>query len=144
VASEEKIRVLVVDDDPNFVEAARAMLAADQRLEVVGGAESGEEAVAKAAALHPQVVAMDVVMPGMDGFEAARMIRRSKPDCRVVLVSGSIFVERDEEGLQAAREAGAAAYVVKARAPLDLADTVVSVGRASADAPTRSNLGPSS
>jgi DNA-binding NarL/FixJ family response regulator len=133
VAAEEKIRVLVVDDDPNFVEAARAMLAADQRLEVVGGAGSGEEAVAKAAALHPQVVAMDVVMPGMDGFEAAQMIRRGEPECRVVLVSGSIFVERDEEGLEAARAAGASAYVVKSRAPLDLAEAVVSVARASGD-----------
>ena len=130
---EERIRVLVVDDDPNFVEAARAMLAADQRLEVVGGAGSGEEAVAKAAALHPQVVAMDVVMPGMDGFEAAQMIRRGEPECRVVLVSGSIFVERDEEGLEAARAAGASAYVVKSRAPLDLAEAVVSVARASGD-----------
>jgi DNA-binding NarL/FixJ family response regulator len=134
---EERIRVLVVDDDPNFVEAARAMLAADQRLEVVGGAGSGEEAVAKTASLHPRVVAMDVMMPGMDGFEAAQMIRRSEPDCRVVLVSGSIFVERDEEGLEAARAAGASAYVVKSRAPLDLAETVVSVARASGDAPVR-------
>jgi DNA-binding NarL/FixJ family response regulator len=132
--TEEKIRVLVVDDDPNFVEAARAMLSADQRVEVVGGAGSGEEAVAKAAALHPRVVAMDVVMPGMDGFEAAQMIRRSEPECRVVLVSGSIFVERDEEGLEAARAAGASAYVVKSRAPLDLAEAVVSVGRAGDDA----------
>jgi DNA-binding NarL/FixJ family response regulator len=78
VAAEEKIRVLVVDDDPNFVEAAKAMLAADQRLEVVGGAGNGEEAVAQAAALHPEVVAMDVVMPGIYGLEAARMIRRSR------------------------------------------------------------------
>jgi DNA-binding NarL/FixJ family response regulator len=116
VVSEERIRVLVVDDDPNFVEAAAAMLAADQRLEVVGGASNGEEAVAKAAALHPQVVTMDVVMPGMDGLEAARMIRRSEPECRVVLVSGSIFVERDAEGLEAARAAGAFAYVAKSRA----------------------------
>ena len=133
MAAEEKVRVLVVDDDPNFVEAARAMLAADQRLEVVGEAGSGEEAVAKAAALHPRVVAMDVVMPGLDGLEAARMIRRSAPDCRVVLVSGSIFVERDEEGSEAARAAGASAFVVKSRAPLDLADAVVSVARASGD-----------
>jgi DNA-binding NarL/FixJ family response regulator len=131
---EEKIRVLIVDDDPNFVEAARAMLATDQRLEVVGGANSGEEAVAKAAALHPQVVAMDVVMPGMDGLEAARKIRRSEPECGVVLVSGSIFVERDEEGLKAARAAGASAYVAKSRAVIDLADAVVSVARASGSA----------
>ena len=135
MAGEEKIRVLVVDDDPNFVEAATAMLVADQRLQVVGGAGSGEEAVEKAAALHPQVVAMDVLMPGMDGLEAARMIRRSEPDCRVVLVSGSIFVERDEQGSEAAEAAGASAYVVKSRAALDLADTVVSVARASGDAP---------
>jgi DNA-binding NarL/FixJ family response regulator len=131
VGAGDKIRVLVVDDDPNFAEAARALLAADQRLEVVGRAESGEEAVAKAAALHPQVVAMDVAMPGMDGLEAARRIRDSEPQCQVVLVSGSIFVDREEEGLEAARAAGASAYVVKSRAALDLADAVVSVTHAS-------------
>jgi CheY-like chemotaxis protein len=80
---------------------------------------------------------MDVVMPGMDGFEAAQKIRRTEPECRVVLVSGSIFVERDEEGLEAARAAGASAYVAKSRAPLDLAETVVSVARASGDAAVR-------
>jgi pilus assembly protein CpaE len=136
VAGEEKIRVLIVDDDPNFVEAATALLAADQRLEVVGGATDGEEAIAKAAALRPQVVAMDVLMPGMDGLEAARMIQSSEPECRVVLVNGSIFVERDEQGLEAARAAGASAYLIKSRAVLELADTVVSVVRASGEALT--------
>ena len=137
MAGEEKIRVLIVDDDPNFVEAATALLAADPRLEVVGGAGDGEEAVAKAAALRPQVVAMVVVMPGMDGVQAARLIRSSEPECRVVLVSGSIFVEREEQGLEAARAAGASAYLVKSRAVLELADTVVSVARASGETPTR-------
>jgi DNA-binding NarL/FixJ family response regulator len=130
VSAGDKIRVLVVDDDPNFAEAARTLLAADQRLEVVGRAASGEEAVAKAAALRPQVVAMDVVMPGMDGLEAARKIRDCEPQCQVVLVSGSIFVDREEEGLEAARAAGASAYVVKSRAALDLADAVFSVTQA--------------
>ena len=64
---EQKIRVLVVDDDPDFVEAAKVSLDADRRIEVVGGAGSGEEAVRQAAALRPEVVAMDVVMPRLGG-----------------------------------------------------------------------------
>jgi CheY-like chemotaxis protein len=119
---EQIVRVLVVDDDPDFVEAAKLSLAADRRIEVVGGATSGEEAVKQAAALRPEVVAMDVVMPGLDGLEATRLIRKDQPECRVVLVSGSIFVDRGDEGDEAARAAGASAYVVKSRAVLDLAE----------------------
>jgi DNA-binding NarL/FixJ family response regulator len=126
---EQKVRVLVVDDDPDFVEAAKASLAADRRIEVVGGAASGEEAVRQAAALRPEVVAMDVAMPGLDGIEATRMIRKDRPECRVVLVSGSIFVDRGDEGDEAARAAGASAYVVKSRAVLDLAEVVVAGAR---------------
>jgi DNA-binding NarL/FixJ family response regulator len=126
---EQKVRVLVVDDDPDFVEAAKVSLAADPRIEVVGGAASGDEAVRQAAALCPEVVAMDVAMPGLDGLEATRVIRKDQPECRVVLVSGSIFVDRGDEGFEAARAAGASAYVVKSRAVLDLAEVVVSVAR---------------
>ena len=126
---EQKVRVLVVDDDPDFVEAAKVSLAADRRIEVVGGAASGDEAVRQAAALRPEVVAMDVAMPGLDGLEATRLIRKDQPECRVVLVSGSIFVDRGDEGFKAARAAGASAYVVKSRAVLDLAEVVVSVAR---------------
>ena len=130
---EQKIRVLVVDDDPDFVEAAKVSLAADRRIEVVGGAASGEEAVKQAVALRPEVVAMDVAMPGLDGLEATRLIRKDQPECRVVLVSGSIFVDRGDEGFEAARAAGASAYVVKSRAVLDLAEVVVSVARSTGD-----------
>jgi DNA-binding NarL/FixJ family response regulator len=126
---EQKIRVLVVDDDPDFVEAAKVTLASDRRIDVVGGATSGEEAVRQAAALRPEVVAMDVVMPGLDGIEATRLIRKDQPECRVVLVSGSIFVDRGDEGDEAARVAGASAYVVKSRAVLDLAEVVVAIAR---------------
>jgi DNA-binding NarL/FixJ family response regulator len=126
---EQKVRVLVVDDDPDFVEAAKLSLEDDRRIEVVGGATSGEEAVKQAAALRPEVVAMDVVMPGLDGLEATRLIRKDQPECRVVLVSGSIFVDRGDEGDEAARAAGASAYVVKSRAVLDLAEVVVTVAR---------------
>jgi len=130
---EQKVRVLVVDDDPDFVEAAKVSLAADRRIEVVGGAASGDEAVRQAAALRPEVVAMDVAMPGLDGLEETTLIRKDQPECRVVLVSGSIFVDRGDEGFEAARAAGASAYVVKSRAVLDLAEIVVSVARSTGD-----------
>jgi two-component system, NarL family, response regulator LiaR len=128
-AEEPKVRVLVVDDDPDFVESTKVSLAADQRIEVVGGAASGEEAVRQAAALRPEVVAMDVVMPGLDGIEATRLIRKDQPECRIVLVSGSIFLDMGDDDERAARAAGASAYVVKSRAALDLAEVVVSVAR---------------
>jgi len=136
---EQKVRVLVVDDDPDFVEAAKVSLAADRRIEVVGGAASGDEAVSQAAALRPEVVAMDVAMPGLDGLEATRLIRKDQPECRVVLVSGSIFVDRGDEGFEAARAAGASAYIVKSRAVLDLAEVVVSVARSTENISTSSD-----
>jgi DNA-binding NarL/FixJ family response regulator len=126
---EQKVRVLVVDDDPDFLEAAKVSLAADRRIEIVGGAASGEEAVRQAAALQPEVVAMDVAMPGLDGLEATRLIRRDQPECRVVLVSGSIFIERGDEGVAVARAVGASAYVVKSKAVLELPEVIVSVAR---------------
>lgn len=119
-----KVRVLVADDDPTFLEALRVMLEVDERLEVVGEAPDGEQAIARTAELAPDVVVMDVVMPALDGIEAARIIRSSQPECRIVLVSGSIFQERVGKGIEVAREAGASAYVLKSRAVLELAETV--------------------
>jgi two-component system, NarL family, response regulator LiaR len=136
VDGEPKVRVLVVDDDPDFVEATTVSLAADRRIEVVGGAANGEEAVKKVGALRPEVVAMDVTMPGLDGLEATRLIRKDQPECRVVLVSGSMFIDRGDEGFEAARAAGASAYVVKSRAVRDLAEVIVSVARGTPNVPT--------
>jgi DNA-binding NarL/FixJ family response regulator len=127
VAAVAKVRVLVADDDPAFIEVLRALFAFDERFEVVGEAGNGEQAVALASELAPDVVALDIVMPLMDGIEATRLIRERRPDCRVVLVSGSIFQERTGKGAEVAQLAGASAYVLKSRAVLELADTVHAV-----------------
>jgi DNA-binding NarL/FixJ family response regulator len=132
VAPEAKVRVLVADDDPAFLEALRVMLESDERLEVVGEAHDGEQAIALAAELAPDIVAMDIVMPLLDGIEATRVIRANQPECRVVLVSGSIFQEQIGKGIEAAHEVGASAYVLKSRAVLELADTVHAVALSAA------------
>jgi DNA-binding NarL/FixJ family response regulator len=121
-----RVRVLLVDDDPTFLEALRTMFTFDERLEIVGEARDGEAAVRLAGELEPDVVAMDIVMPGVDGIEATKAIRASRPETRVVLVSGSIFQDLAEQGSDVALEAGASGYVPKARAVVELADTVVS------------------
>ncbi len=81
------IRVLLVDDDAAFLESLEALLASDQRLEIVGKALSGAEALEIAAANEPDVVVVDVRMPGMSGIECGRLIRERDPHARVILTA---------------------------------------------------------
>ena len=68
-----KIRVLIADDHRLFAEALEVILAADKRIEIVGKAANGEEAVGLAVALKPDVILMDIAMPKLDGLEAVRL-----------------------------------------------------------------------
>ena len=130
VLAHARIRLLLADDDPDFLATVRTILGCDERLELLAEASDGAQAVRLAGELAPDVVAMDVVMPRMDGIEATKLIRARQPDCRVVLVSGSIFEERTgKSGIELAQEVGAADYVPKSRAVLELADAVASVAR---------------
>jgi DNA-binding NarL/FixJ family response regulator len=113
-------RVLLVDDQPLVRTGLRVMLDAQPDLEVVGEAGDGAEGVALAAALAPEVVCMDVQMPGLDGLEATRRIAAT-PDGPAVLVLTTF--DRDDYLFQAL-EAGASGFLLKTASPEQLVDAV--------------------
>jgi two-component system, NarL family, nitrate/nitrite response regulator NarL len=102
-------RVLLVDDHELFVESAKAVLEADVRFDVVGTAMNGSDAVVLAGELEPDLVLMDIAMPGMDGVEATRAIKERCPGARVVMLTGRSG-RSEEEGSGAA---GAIGYLSK-------------------------------
>ena len=120
---ETRIHVLIADDHPLFAEALRVTLATDSRLEVVGVARDGTEAVELAKSLDPDVVLMDIAMPGMDGFEATRALRELDSDACILILTGS----NSRLDIDRARQAGAAGYVTKDRIALDLVPAIHNV-----------------
>jgi DNA-binding NarL/FixJ family response regulator len=105
----ERVGVLIVDDQAPFRRAARAVVTATPGFEVIGEAESGEEAVALADDLAPEVVLMDINLPGINGIEATRRITAAHPDVVTLLLS----TYREEDLPTGAGDCGAAAYVNK-------------------------------
>jgi len=103
------VRVLIADDEPLFGEALEVLLGVDDRIEVVGRALDGSEAVELARELDPDVVLMDLSMPGVDGFVATEQILAGDSDAHVLVLSGS----DDPADIAKAREAGAAEYITK-------------------------------
>jgi DNA-binding NarL/FixJ family response regulator len=119
-----KIRVAVVNDQTAVNELWRQMLDMTDDMECVGTARSGLEAVELTDAAKPDIVVMDVMMPGMDGHEATRIIRERHPNTQVVVYSAYNGME------QGAYEAGAAAYLLMPIGPDKLRETIRQVYRA--------------
>lgn len=109
------IRILIADDHPLFRFGLRALLNAMADTEVVAEATTGDDALALAASERPDVVLMDVHMPGMGGIEATRRIRETSPDIRVLMVT-----MLDDDSVFAAMRAGARGYVVKGAEPAEV------------------------
>ena len=118
---EPPIRVLIADDHRLFAEALEAILQPERRIEVVGVAADGEEAVRLTRSLHPKIVLMDISMPVMDGIEATRRIRESRPNACVLMLTGS----NAAADVDRAREAGAAGYLTKDRIASQLVEAIV-------------------
>jgi two-component system, NarL family, invasion response regulator UvrY len=105
----DTVRVLIVDDQAPFRSVARTVVGLAPGFEVVGEAESGEEAVALADELAPQLVLMDINLPGINGIEATRQILAAHPDATVMLLS----TYQSDDLPADAHTVGAAAYVHK-------------------------------
>jgi DNA-binding NarL/FixJ family response regulator len=116
-----RVRVLIADDQLLFAEALEAVLAMDERIEIVGRAANGSEAIELARTHRPDVVLMDLSMPVLDGFEATRAIREELSDTRVVVLSGSAA----SADVARARDAGAAAYMTKDQIAQELVSAIL-------------------
>ena len=112
----KKITILLADDHLVVRQGIRALISTEQDIEVVGEAETGRQAVEMAKQLHPNIVLMDIVMPALNGLEAARQISKQVPSCKVLILSSY----GDDEYVQRLTEVGARGYLIKQTAATDL------------------------
>ncbi len=121
--SESPVRVLVVDDQRLMRDGIASLLELQDSVEVVGTAGSGQEAIEMAVSLRPDVILMDVRMPGMNGVTATEQIKQQVPDCKVLMLT----TFDDSEYVVAALHAGATGYLLKDIPAQDLARAVQAV-----------------
>src|SRR5947208_12575539 len=120
-------RILLVDDHP-LTRSALAGLLTQHGFEVVGEAADGEEAVAAAGRLEPDLILLDLSMPGLDGLSALPRLREAAPKCEVVVLTAS----GTEENLLGAIRGGAASYLLKSEPPERIVDFLRGVSRGEA------------
>lgn len=122
------IRVLLVDDHALFRKGLASLLQGQKGFEVVGEAQDGQEALEKAKELMPDVILMDVYMPGMDGLEATRRIKEALPYVKIVILT----VSEEDQNLFEAIKSGAQGYLLKKIEPAELFGMLKGVSRGEA------------
>lgn len=120
----DPLRVLIADDHPVFRNGLRALLASYPEMEVVGEATTGDEAVALATSAQPDVVMMDLQMPGGGGIAATRRVLDASPHIRILVVT----MFEDDDSVFAALRAGARGYVLKGASPAEVVRAIGAVG----------------
>lgn len=123
IVATQAVRVLVVDDQTLFRTGLTSLLNADERVDVVGQAVDGADAVKQATKIKPDVVLMDIKMPNMDGIEAARQIVEAVPGVKVLMLT---TFETDSQVIQALK-AGASGYVLKDSSAAAIVSSIVAV-----------------
>ena len=134
MTSSERIRVMVADDHPIMRNGLRDALDAEEDLEVVGQASDGDEAVKMAERVEPDVIVMDVMMPGKDGVDACREIMEALPATQVLMLTAS----STEDAVVEAVAAGATGYLQKHSGPEELARAIRDVAQGRLRIPERS------
>jgi len=119
------IKVLLVDDHTMVLKGLRFFLSTQEGIEIIGEAHNGREAVELAGKLVPDVILMDVQMPGMDGVEATVAIKEKYPEIKIIVLTSFI----DQETVLPALKAGANGYQLKDIEPEELAETIRAVNR---------------
>lgn len=118
-----RIKVLIADDHALFREGIRALLAQYDDLEVVGEAADGREAIAEVKARHPEIVLMDIAMPGLGGLEATLELKKQAPDVKILILTQ----HENREYLSRFLRAGVSGYVLKRAAGTDLVAAIRAV-----------------
>jgi DNA-binding NarL/FixJ family response regulator len=121
IGTPQPVRVLLVDDEPMFLEALKALLGADERVTVVAVAGNGPDAVALALETKPDVALVDLALPGVGGLETTRLLLAQTPAMKVVVLSG----RSDGAGASDAHEAGATHFLFKGDLHDEIADAIV-------------------
>lgn len=119
------IRILIADDHRILRAGLKSLLTSDANLEVVGEATTGEEALQAVVRLRPDIVLMDIGMPGNEGLEATREVIQSVPETRVLMLT----MHEDSAMLQECLRAGASGYIIKRAAESELIDAIYAVNR---------------
>ncbi|MBB4200312.1 DNA-binding response regulator [Rhodoblastus sphagnicola] len=123
MSASSKLRVFLADDHPVVLAGIKSLLVADPGIEVVGEAGDGPAALAMAKELNPDVLVLDLSMPGLNGVEVARDMRAASPQCKVLVLT----VHEDRSYVRKLLEVGVAGYVLKRSAAADLPHAVHAV-----------------